>query len=194
MRKNLIMKLYLLLFLTTTFAFSQVKDCNYEIEEKTDSTTIKIVAEKIIYEKTFGASKKFIQFTPMQIDGTPTLKVQIVEKNTAFIPAKCFDLTSKLLFQLENGKFVVLKSITENACSILNYNKEDQSNIRILEGYFIFTKPNYEMLKMSPISIMRLQFVGEKEDYNIKNELISEINQKTTQPSNFFINNLKCIE
>lgn len=182
-----------LILLISTLSFAQ-SNCQYEFEEKTDSTYVKSLSEKIIYEKVFGSSRKFIYFKLMQTDGIPILNIQYIEKNTEFITVKCLDLNSKIIFQLANGKYVSLQSISENSCSSLYYNEEDKANVRFLNGYFAFTKPNYEELKKSPLSIMRLQFVGEKEDFNLKDEITSEITKETIEPNKIFIDYLKCIE
>lgn len=187
------MKFIYLLLLIPFFTIAQT-NCKYDIEEKTDSTYLKVLPEKVMYERVFGNSKEFIQFSLINNNGVPTLHVQLVEKSSLFLPAKCFDFSSKIVLQLNNGKFVTLKSISENSCSILNYNEEEKANIRILDGYFVFTKTNYEELKSSPISVMRLQFLGDKTDYNIKNELQSEIINETFHPAKYFMEYLKCVE
>ena len=122
------------------------------------------------------------------------LHVQLVEKSSLFLSAKCIDLNSKIVLQLNNGKFIVLKSISENSCATLSYNETEKANIRVLDGYFVFTKTNYEELKSSPISVMRLQFVGDKKDYNLKADLASEITKLNYAPSYYFIDYLKCVE
>lgn len=188
------MRILYIFLLLSTLTFSQNKNCIYEIEEKTDSTLFKVLPEKIIYERVFGSSKDFISFTLINTNGIPTLGVQIIQKNTNFIPTKCFDLNSKIIFQLVNGKFITLKCINENTCSILNYNKEEQANIRVLTAYFVFTTSNYEELKKSPLSIMRIQYAGEKEDFNIQTDVYSEISKKMGNPSTFFMDYLHCIE
>lgn len=192
MRKNLIMKwIFILLF--PTLLFSQ-NNCKYEFEEKTDSTYLRILPEKLIFEKVFGTTRELITFKLIQNNGVPTLSIQTVVKNSLFIPSKCFDLSSRIIFQLENGKYVTLKSIDENVCSTLSYNEEDKANIRVLSGYFVFTKTNYEELKKSPISIIRVQYAGEKVDYNVKSEFHSEILNETFYPSKYFMEYLKCVE
>lgn len=186
-------KITVILLLFPLFSIAQT-NCKYDIEEKTDSTYLKALPEKIMHERVFGDSKEFVQFSLMNNNGVPILRVQIVEKSSLFLSSKCIDLNSKLVFQLNNGKFVTLKSISENACSILNYNETEKANIRILDGYFVFTKTNYEELKSSPISVMRLQYVGDKKDYNINADLASEITKLNYAPSYYFIDYLKCVE
>jgi hypothetical protein len=58
----------------------------------------------------------------------------------------------------------------------------------------MFVKENYEELKKSTISFIRIKFAGETMDYVTRSELISEVDTKTYHPENFFIDNLKCIE
>jgi hypothetical protein len=41
---------------------------------------------------------------------------------------------------------------------------------------------------------MRIKYSGEIIDYPLKTELISELDKKTYQPENYFINYLKCVE
>ncbi len=197
MRKNLKMKwlftTILAGFITLT-TYSQTTACTYELEEKTDSTQLKVLPQKLMYEKVFGTSKKFIQFKLLQISGIPTLNIQVIEKNEAFIATKCVDLTSKIIFQLQNGKYITLKSISDNSCSILTYNAEEKANIRVLEAYFVFTKHNYEALKTSPISIMRIQYAGDKEDLNIASKIQSEVFNESFYPATFFIDHLHCVD
>ena len=101
---------------------------------------------------------------------------------------------SKIVIQLMNGKIVTLLHAFDDVCSDLNYNSEEKSNIRILTAYFYFTKTNFEELKNSPISLVRIQFSGESKDYVVKNELISESLKIKTNPSNYFMEFLKCVE
>lgn len=189
------MKQLLILFLLIPILnFAQKKNCEYSFEEKTDSTYIKALSEKIIYEKIFGNSREFIQFNLINNNGIPTVSFQQIQKNQDFIPARCFDKRSKIIFQLENGKIVTLISTNENICSSLTYIQEEKSNIRLLTAYFIFSRNNYEELKKSRITIMRIQYAGETKDYIVNDEIQSEILNTTIKPSNYFIDYLSCID
>lgn len=186
--------IYLTLFLITTLSFSQTKNCKYDFEEKTDSTSIKILPEKLIYERVFGNSKEFVQFTLMNNNGVPMIEVMQLQKSSIFIPANCFNSKSKIILQLMNGKIITLLSATNDACSSLSFDTTEKSNIRTLTGHFVFTKTHYEELKKSPVSLMRIQFVGENKDYTIKSELVSEVLKETCHPSTILMDYLKCIE
>ena len=87
-----------------------------------------------------------------------------------------------------------LISSDEESCSVLTYDAKEQDNIRVLDGYFYFTKTNYEELKNSPISLMRIQFAGETKDYILKSELNSETLKTKSKPDSFFMEFLKCVE
>ena len=93
-----------------------------------------------------------------------------------------------------NGKIITLINFDEEICSELMYNSGEKNNIRILTGYFYFTKTNYEELKNSPISLMRIQFAGETKDYVLKSELTSETLKTTSKPDSYFMQFLKCVE
>ncbi|MVO10727.1 hypothetical protein GOQ30_16250 [Flavobacterium sp. TP390] len=174
--------------------FSQKKDCIYDFEEKTDSTYIKATNGKLMYEKVFGNSKEFIQFKLINNNGIPTLEFQQIQKSQDFIPVRCFNNKSKVILQLEDGKIISLISAVEDVCSNLTYIDSEKSNIRILNAYFLFTKTNYESLKKSRITVMRVHYAGESKDYIISDELQSEILNERVKPSLYFIENLECIE
>lgn len=189
------MKKYLLiLVLLPLLAAAQNKDCQYEVEEKTDSTSLKVLKEVLIDEKIFGNTNEYLFFSLLNNDGVPMLEIQVLQKSKDFIPTKCINPSSKIILQLKNGKIVTLIANTEESCSVLNYDSKDQNNIRILTGFFFFGKTNYEELKNSPVMLMRIQFAGDSKDYVVKNELSSETLQTKSKPDVFFMNNIKCIE
>lgn len=81
---------YLTLLLITTLSFSQIKNCKYDFEEKTDSTSIKILPQKLVYERVFGNAKEFVQFALMNNNGVPMIEVQQLQKKHHFYPCKLF--------------------------------------------------------------------------------------------------------
>ena len=93
-----------------------------------------------------------------------------------------------------NGKIITLISSNEESCSALSYDSNENNNIRILTGYFYFTKNNYEGLKNSPVTLMRIHFAGETKDYVLKSELNSETLKTTSKPDSYFMDFLKCVE
>ena len=186
--------LLLFLLLSTISINAQTKDCLYDIEEKTDSTSLKTLPHKLMNDKIFGNNKEFIFFGLLNSDGVPMLSLQQLQKSNDFIPTSCLSKNSKIVFQLINGKIVTLIHAFEDVCSDLNYNTDEKNNIRILTAYFYFTKNNFEELKNSPISLVRIQFSGASKDYVIKTELTSESLKIKTNPATYFIDYLKCVE
>ncbi len=65
---------------------------------------------------------------------------------------------------------------------------------RILTGTFMFMKGSFEDLKSSPVNMMRIKYLTDMEDYVIKKEFQSELDNQFYQPETYFINNLYCIE
>ncbi len=183
---------YFLIFGITLIA--QIKDCSIDYEQKTDTTYIKKTNNVLVYERVFGNSKELVFFSLINSDGIALLEVQQIQKSTDFIPSFCVDKNSKIIFQLENGKFVTLIHSKNNVCSTLNYDNESKSNIRILTSYFYFARENFEELKVSPLSIMRIKYVGDKKDIILKNKIESEMMKETYIPSNYFIDYLHCID
>jgi len=183
-----------LLLLLTLSVTAQNKDCIYDIEEKTDSTSLKVLQNVLMHEKIFGNTNEYLFFALLNNDGTPILSIQQLQKSKDFIKTNCIAKNSKIVLQLMNGKIINLVSSDEEACSVLTYDAKEKNNIRVLDGYFYFTKSNYEELKNSPISLMRIQFAGETKDYALKNELNSETLKTTSKPDSYFMQFLKCVE
>ena len=75
------MKNILFLFLLIPlFSSAQSQDCIYDVNEKTDSTSLKVTPQKLLHERLFGNSKEFIQFNLINNNGVPTLSFQFIKK------------------------------------------------------------------------------------------------------------------
>lgn len=185
--------LFILLFFPLVLC-AQKKDCLYEVEEKTDSTSLKIQKEVLMDEKIFGNTNEYLFFSLLNNNGVPMMELQLLQKSKDFIPTKCINPSSKIILQLKSGKIVTLIANTEESCSVLNYDGKEKNNIRVLTGYFYFGQTNYDELKNSPIVLMRIQFSGESKDYVVKSELASETLQTKSNHDVFFMNNIHCIE
>jgi len=190
------MKNYLLtlLLFTISFSFGQKKECLYDFEEKTDSTYLKKTADILVHERVFGNNKEMIFFSLLNSNGAPMLGLQQIQKSKDFIPALCFDKNSKVIFQLENGKIITLINSSQENCSSFSYDEESKSNIKLITNYFLFLKDNYEELKKSPISLMRIKYVGESKDIVFKSNMNSELLNSNSSPSNYFVDYLNCVE
>lgn len=182
----------LTLFLLTITAFAQ-KPCEYSVNVNDSIGTYKATNEYLMSEKYFGGNFNYIFFSLAQTDGLPTLNLQSIQKSKDFIKANCFDKNSKIFLQLENGKIVTLLHIDQESCGTLVRDDKGFDN-RVNTGVFMFMKDNFEELKKSPISIMRIKYLTNIEDYVVKRELNSELTGKATHPNTYFIENIRCVE
>lgn len=182
---------YLLIFSTNSFA--QNKDCMFEVNEETDSTYTKVLPEKIIYESVFGSTTRFLSFKLYNIDGIMGLNFQYVQKSMNFLSSTCIDKDTKIYLQLSNGKEVkLINSLDQETCNSLNIDPISKNNIRVLNGYFNFTKENFEYLKTEKVYLVRIVTITGEERFIINSELKSEINKETSHPDQFFIEYLPC--
>ncbi|MFZ0595608.1 MAG: hypothetical protein WAM46_01385 [Flavobacterium sp.] len=179
-------------FLLTFTAFAQ-KPCEYSANVTDSIGTYKVTNEYLMSEKYFGGTFDYIFFSLAKTDGMPTLNLQLIQKSKDFIKANCFDKNSKVFLQLENGKIVTLIHLDRETCGTLIHDEKGFDN-RINTGIFMFMKENFEELKKSPISIMRIKYLTTTEDYIVKRELTSELNAKVYNPNTYFMENIRCVE
>ncbi|GIZ07628.1 hypothetical protein [Flavobacterium sp. UMI-01] len=185
--------LFILLLITFSLsAFSQ-QDCNYNTNVKDSLGVYKLTNEYLISEKNFAGKSEYIFCSLASDNGFPALNVQLIQKSKEFISAKCFDKNSKLHLQLQNGKIITLLHINKESCGTLIRNNEGYDN-RINTGTFMFIKGTMEELKSSPVTLLRIKFLTSTDDYVVKKEITSEMNQKVYFPETYFMNYLKCIE
>lgn len=185
------------LLLTTLFflslsAFAQTP-CDYATNVTDSIGTYKITKEYLISEKVFAGTSSYIFYTLSLTDGLPTLNVQLIQKSKSFIKANCFNKNSKLFLQLNNGKVITLVHTDLEYCGSMIRDENGFDN-RVIVGNFMFMKGTMEDLKSSPLSLMRIKYLSDTEDYIIKKELVSELNGKVYNPETYFINNLRCIQ
>jgi len=83
--------------------------------------------------------------------------------------------------------------IDQETCGTLIRDEKGFDN-RVNTGIFMFMKDNYEELKKSPISLMRVKYLTNTEDYIVKRELTSELTGKVTHPNTYFMENIRCVE
>jgi len=182
----------LTIFLLTLTAFAQ-KPCEYSTNVTDSIGSYKITNEYLVNEKNFGGTSNYIFFSLAQTDGLPTLNVQLIQKSKEFIKANCFDKNSKIFLQLQNGKIVSLMHINQENCGTLIRDEKGFDN-RVNTGIFLFMKDNYEELKKSPVTLMRVKYLTNIEDYIVKSEFTSEMNGKVFHPNTYFMDNIRCVE
>ena len=182
--------LLLFLFAFQSQAQEKVKEGEIDFEIKNDTVNVKKTKDYLMDELLFGNRKEVLNFSLVNENGVLFLHFQAIETNSVFIPTKCFDKKSKIFIQLQNGKIVTLIS-TSDTCSQLYIDPDTNFNTQLLSNYFLFSKANFEDLKQSPISMIRVNFGAEYRDYVPKKTLVSELNNLEYSPENYFINNIK---
>jgi hypothetical protein len=182
----------LIVFLTSSTLFAQ-KPCEYNANVTDSIGTYKSTKEYMIYEKNFAGNTNYIFYSLALTDGTPTLNINFIQKSKEFLKANCFDKNSKLFLQLNNGKIITLLHIDQENCGTLIRDEKGFDN-RVLTGTFMFMKGSFEELKSSPVNMMRIKYLTDIEDYVIKKEFQSELNNQVYQPETYFVNYLHCIE
>lgn len=182
----------LTLFFLSLSLFAQ-KPCEYS-ENITDSIgTYKSTKEYLISEKKFAGNSSYIFYSLALTDGLPTLNIQFIQKSKGFIKANCFDKNSKLFLQLNNGKIITLIHTDQENCGTLIRDDNGYDN-RINSAVFMFMKNSFEELKKSPVSMMRIKYLTDTEDFIVKKEFKSELNNEIYYPETYFINTISCIE
>ena len=187
--KNLV----IVLFLLANLSVIAQKPCEIDSNINDSIGTYKSLKQSIIFERSFAGNSTTIFFTLSSTNGVLALETQQLQSSSDFIKANCLDSNSKIYLQLNNGKIVTLLYVGNETCGTL-INNDKGKNTRITSGGFVFSKENYEELKVSPVTFMRVKFATETIDYPFKTEIISELDKKTYQPENYFIDYLKCIE
>ncbi|KAF2508828.1 hypothetical protein [Flavobacterium foetidum] len=183
----------LTVFLLTFTAFAQ-KPCEYSANVTDSIGSYKITNEYLVNEKNFGGTFNYVFFALAQTDGVPTLNVQMIQKSKDFIKANCFDKNSRIFLQLQNGKIVSLMHINQENCGTLIQGADKGYNNRVNTGVFMFMKDNFEELKKSPVTMLRIKYLTDIEDYIMKSELTSEMNGKVYHPDTYFMENIRCVE
>ena len=178
------------IFLFSLQSFAQ-KPCEYTTNVSDSIGTYKSTKEYMIAEKNFAGTSSYIFFSLAVADGMPLLNVQLIQKSKGFMKANCFDKNSKLFLQLNNGKVVTLIHMDQENCGSMLRDDKGFDN-RITPGTFMFMKDSFEELKKSPVSMMRIKYLTDTEDYVLKKQFTSELNNEVYEPETYFIQNIDC--
>ncbi|MCC9043374.1 hypothetical protein LNQ81_11910 [Myroides sp. M-43] len=177
-----------------TLSQAQTKNCSIDYEEKTDSIHFKKTDNVLVYEFDRVSTTSSLFFSLITSNDHPFLNIQYLQKSSEFIPITCVARKSIVSIKLVNGTTVSAHYIDEDKCDTFTYDSEGKRNIRILDANFYIKKEHLALLKSSPISMVQIRFAGSNELFIIQNELKSTIVDVTTNPTQFFIDNIPCIE
>jgi hypothetical protein len=180
-----------LAFILISFVSFAQKPCEYTTNINDSIGTYKSTKEYMIAEKNFGETSSYIFFSLAVDDGMPFLNVQLIQKSKSFMKANCFDKNSKLFLQLNNGKVITLIHTDQENCGTMLRDDKGFDN-RLTTGVFMFMKDSFEELKKSPVSMMRIKYLTDTEDYVLKKQFTSELNNEVYEPETYFIQNIDC--
>jgi hypothetical protein len=178
-------------FLFISLCTMAQKPCEYTTNITDSIGSYKSTKEYMIAEKNFGETASYIFFSLAVEDGMPLLNIQLIQKSKGFIKANCFDKNSKLFLQLNNGKVVTLLHINQENCGSMLRDDKGFDN-RLTSGTFMFIKDSFDDLKKSPVSMMRIKYLTDTEDYVLKKQFTSELNNEVYEPETYFIQNIDC--
>lgn len=173
-------------------AFAQ-KPCDFSVNVSDSLGTYKSTKEYLVYEKNFAGNSTYVFHSFVISDGMPVLSVQVIEKSMDFIKTKCFDKNSRMYVQLNNGKIVTLLHIDKEDCGSLIRDDKGMNN-RVFTGYFMFRKDDFQELKSSPVSYIRIKYATDTVDYIFRKAIKSEMNGELYEPENYFTNYFHCLE
>lgn len=176
-----------------SLGLSAQKPCEISTNITDSIGTYKTTKDYLIYEKNFAEKSSYIFASLVLADGIPAITIQSIEKSNDFIKAMCFDKSSKIYLQLMDGNIVTFYHDASEDCGTL-LRDEKQMNNRVLSGSFFIRKENFETLKKSPVSLIRIKYSTEMVDYIIKKDLKSELDGTDYEPEKYFMDYLHCIE
>lgn len=179
--------------LLSNFTFSQDKTCDFEIDIVTDSSSTRVLKDKIIDESVFGNTTSFLTFKLFEVDGFLGVNFQYLQKSKDFLSPICIDKNTKMVLELSNGKQVKLINSNEIiVCNDLQYDAVNKNNVRILNGFFYFSPENFQDLRTEKVYLIKLTANTGDVNFVIKPNLDSEIYKTKSTPDTYFIDNLKC--
>jgi hypothetical protein len=186
-------KILLALFLLTNLSIFAQKPCEIDANI-TDSVGIyKSTKQSMIFERSFAGNSTNIFFALTNTNGVLGMETQQVQSSYDFIKANCFDANSRIYIQTNSGKIITLFFVGIETCGTLVRNDNNQ-NVRITTGSFVFSKENFEELKVSPVTYIRIKYAGETLDYPFKTRFVSVLDKTMYEPEKYFMNTIRCID
>ncbi|MGV8992685.1 MAG: hypothetical protein ACOH1O_01170 [Flavobacterium sp.] len=180
------------LFLLTSLSFAQ-NPCDISANVTDSIGTYQATKPYLVYERNFGDDKSYLYLSMAITDGTPTLNFQHIRKSKSFMVAECFNSSSRLYLQLQNGKVITMVYADQGDCGTSVRSEDGYSN-RILSANFYFTKGTLQDLKDSPINFIRVKYASANTNFIFKSSLKSEFDGLSYEPETYFQRLLTCLK
>jgi hypothetical protein len=191
--KSKIKKIALATFLLMNLSLFAQKPCEIDANVNDSIGSFKSTKQYMVFERSFAGNAMNIFFSLTNTNGILGVEAQQIQSSPEFIKANCFDANSRIYLQLNNGKIITLLYVGNETCGTLLRNEKNE-NIRIVSGSFVFSKENFEELKISPVTFIRIKYVAETLDYPFKTGFVSVLDKAMYEPEKYFMNYMKCIE
>ena len=179
-------------FILSSVCFAQ-NPCDISANVTDSIGTYQSTKPYLVHERNFGDDKSYLYLSVAITDGTPTLNFQHIRKSKNFMVADCFNSSSRLYLQLQNGKVITMVYADNGDCGT-GVRSEDGYSNRINSANFYFTKGSFEDLKESRITFIRVKYASENTNYIFKSSLKSELDGLTYEPETYFQRLLTCLK
>ena len=187
---------FALLFL---FFISKVNaQCEYS-EVMYDNTTNKAYIKSVpitldIYETPFNG--RIILASLIRTGDQYFIEIEITKDSSSQeLEPICFEKGSRLSFSLKDNTIISLSQREEKICGVKFY--DEKTGYTTVSNYarFIITQSSFEALIKSEIILMKITSENFEKTYVLKDEIEEFKNDETvvTNPSRFFIDNIKCM-
>ncbi len=184
--------LFFTFLILATAGFAQ-NPCDISANVTDSLGTYQSTKPYLVHERNFGDDKSYLYLSMAITDGTPTLNFQHIRKSKNFMVAECFNSSSRLYLQLQNGKVITLVYADAGDCGTSVRSEDGYSN-RIMSANFYFTKGSFEDLKVSPVNFIRVKYASANTNFIFKSKLKSEFDDLSYEPETYFQRLLTCLK
>ncbi|RRO14012.1 hypothetical protein [Flavobacteriaceae bacterium 14752] len=187
--------LTLLLFTCSLLSFGQCEYSEMAYDNSTNQAYLKSLPITLdIYETPFNGRIVLASF--IRTGNQYFIEIEITKDSSSQnLEPICFEKGSRLSFSLKDGSIVSIPQIEEKICGIKSYDKK--TNYTSISNYakFILTQEAFDSLVKSEIILIKISSTDFNKTFVLKDELIQTRADSTitTNPSRFFIDNIKCM-
>ncbi|NBC56724.1 MAG: hypothetical protein GVY05_00330 [Bacteroidetes bacterium] len=188
----------LLFVLWICFSIQIYGQCNYErikYDNKTNKATLKLSPITLdLYETPLNG--RIILASLIRIDNTFFIEIEITkDSKTQKLEPICFKQGTKLSFSLKNNTIISLFQREKKICGVNYYDKKNNYSSVSNYARFILTQQAYDELIQSEVILMKIIAKNYENTFVLKTELEEQFEDQiiTTNPSRFFMDNIKCL-
>lgn len=174
--------------------YAQV-DCQYEQVELSKNKHISLIRTGNIMVDNFTTEVKgrVIDFSLVNSKGIVVLNMEVYKDSKQMLTPACIGKDARLSFKLANGSEVILPQVGARLCGFeLEASEPGFYNIKN-RGSFLITDDKFKQLKENDLISMNLTSENFSFYAVIQDELYDDVNNKTIEPTKFFVDYLDCV-